>query len=163
LPQNQGAISSRFNNVYAPAPAELENSQTSIARLKLPQQSQVVQTNENNKYLSNQRSSKEVKAKPVQSNVNEFNSDGQRPKTEARMKTAPSPVKRSSRTPTIQKKQTPIKISLMAKELGYSNYKSTVFNEYDLPVKSPRYTTSGIEFVNEMYSNINRVLAKNRV
>jgi len=79
------------------------------------------------------------------------------------MKTAPSPVKHSTKPSTSQKRQTPAKYTSMAREYGYSTYKSSVFNEYDLPGKSPRYTTSGIEFVNEMYSNINRVLAKNRV
>ena len=97
-------------------------------------------------------------------NVNEFKSIGQRIKTESYMKTAPSPVKRPTKpATTAQKRQTPLKYSTIGREYGLGNYKSSLFNEYDLQRRSPRYTTSGIEFVNEMYSNINRVLAKNRV
>ena len=85
-----------------------------------------------------------------------------RVKTETELRATRTPVKKAYQDKQIQKIMTPAKYGSLTEEPINAFYKSHPSNEYGLLNGTPRYTSSGIVFVNEIYSNINRVLAKHR-
>ncbi len=140
--------------------SEKEVSHTSIVNqyppitIKIPEK---IRASQNTKKDNNQAHERPKTSKSIYKEKGVY-----RLKTETDKTTKYSPAQRDVSTRHTYKMTTPVKQSQPTKDPINQFYKSQPLSEYGLGHKSERYTSSGIVFVNEMYSNINRVLAKHR-